>query len=171
MKKSLIFKTLYLFLILVVVAVSSVFATNAYLSARDISYGSSNVENALNDLYTLKGNDENYSTDEKAVGKWIDGKPIFRKTYNFGNISANSTKAISISDIYSTIDQLITISGATYCSNFMQWYNIPNTHTDMPNYYINSVIEGSSQELTIRVGSGFTNGLSNTILYIEYTKK
>ena len=64
-----------------------------------------NVTNLSNKLDTLM----NYSTSEQAVGKWIDGKPIFRKTYNFGNISANSTKAISISDIYSTIDQLITI--------------------------------------------------------------
>ena len=87
MKKSLIFKILYLFLILIVVAGASVFATNTYLSARDVSYGSTNVEDALNGLFTLKGNDENYSTDEKVVGKWIDGKPIYRKVFSFTNTS------------------------------------------------------------------------------------
>lgn len=114
MKKSLIFKTLYLFLILVVVAVSSVFATNAYLSARDISYGSTNVENALNDLYTLKGNDENYSTDEKAVGKWIDGKTIYRKCVQ---LSSSVTPTTSWSTRFSIPDSnklinVIAISSA-----------------------------------------------------------
>ena len=90
MKKSLIFKILYLFLVLIVVAGASVFATNTYLSARDISYGSTNVEDALNGLFTLKGNDENYSTDEKVVGKWINNKPIYRKVIEVGSLTVNS---------------------------------------------------------------------------------
>lgn len=40
-----------------------------------------------------------YSTDEIVVGRWIDGKPIYRKVYYNGNYSqaAKSTKDISFS--------------------------------------------------------------------------
>lgn len=168
MKKSLIFKMLFILLAFIIVSGTSVFAANIY-NANQIGYGSSNVETALNNLIT-QVNNRNYSTDEQIIGKWIDGKPIYRKTFNFENISAGSTKKISISDIYTTIDQIITINGIAYCSEFQQWYNIPNTHTNMSSFYINSVIEGASQELTVRAGSGFTNGLSKVIIYIEYTK-
>lgn len=55
MKKSLVFKILYLFLVLIVVAGASVFATNTYLASQ-VSYSKSDgteisVANALNELY------------------------------------------------------------------------------------------------------------------------
>ena len=115
MKKSLIFKILYLFLVLIVIAGASVFATNTYLSARDVSYGSTNVEDALNGLFTLKGNDEKYSTEEKIVGKWINNKPIYRKVITKTiNVAADTLKSIDIANMttdFSNTEEIINISG------------------------------------------------------------
>lgn len=40
--------------------------------------------------------DDNYSTTEQKTGStWVDGKPIYKKTINFGNLPNNSTKRVA----------------------------------------------------------------------------
>lgn len=34
-------------------------------------------------------NKEVYSTEETVIGTWIDGKPIYRKVYTFGQVTGN----------------------------------------------------------------------------------
>lgn len=52
----------------------------------------SSVVNAINEV----NNKFNYSTEEQVVGKWIDGKPLYRKTITFtSTISANTTTSIA----------------------------------------------------------------------------
>ena len=157
MKKSLIFKILYLFLVLIIIAGASVFATNTYLSARYISYGSSNVEDALNGLFTLKGNDENYSTEEKIVGKWIDGKNIYRKVFNFDN-----TDTIKYSD------------NSWYKTSF----SLPNT-----NSVLSALVVSPTPETSYSYAVSISNDIINIMcfrstnyivvgakLIVEYTK-
>lgn len=53
------------------------------------------IENAaLKKIYGIKfiTQQHNYSTEEKIVGKWIDGKNIYQKTYNTNNISLDVSK-------------------------------------------------------------------------------
>lgn len=64
-----------------------------------------------------------YFTEEKVVGKWIDGKPIYEKTYSNQSIivSASNTwtfTSITISNINKIID-IITIdsAGQKYATN------------------------------------------------------
>lgn len=47
-----------------------------YISAENLNQMQSNIENAIKDTY---------STEEKVVGIWIDGKPLYRKTISFNN--------------------------------------------------------------------------------------
>ena len=53
-----------------------------------------------------------YSTDEKIVGRWIDGKPIYQKTINFTTPSSINTdsKILTISNGETVIDFHGTIS-------------------------------------------------------------
>ena len=61
---------------------------------------------------------DTYSTNETVVGKWIDGKPIYRKTFN--NISVTSSEHSDITIATGlTIDNLINISG--YLVNSGRW--------------------------------------------------
>lgn len=46
------------------------------IACADIDGNESNVQNELNGIYEKSI----YSTEEIIVGKWIDGKPIYRKT-------------------------------------------------------------------------------------------
>lgn len=49
---------------------------------------SANQGRILNDRF-------NYSTTEKVVGTWIDGKPLYRKVVNLGALPDNNTKSIA----------------------------------------------------------------------------
>lgn len=37
----------------------------------------------------------NFSSEETIAGKWVDGKTIYKKTVNFGNLPNNSTKRVA----------------------------------------------------------------------------
>ena len=73
---------------------------------------------ALNfkDFYTqilpyLGSNGTNYSTTEKIIGTWIDGKPLYQKTIDYGAFPANgATKNVDISNNLS-IDTVVMLSG------------------------------------------------------------
>jgi hypothetical protein len=52
------------------------------------------------------GNETDYSTEEKIVGTWIDGKPIYQKTINFGALPNTTSKFVdhNISNLSQIID-------------------------------------------------------------------
>ena len=56
--------------------------------------------------YTSGASSHIYSTTEKKVGKWIDGKPIYEITVNTGTLPNNTTKttAHGISNLKAVID-------------------------------------------------------------------
>ena len=50
-----------------------------------------------------------YTTTETRIGTWIDGKPLYRKTINFGNLPNNDTKYVA--------HNVSNISKVSLCSN------------------------------------------------------
>lgn len=65
-----------------------------------------------------------YSTDEKVVGKWIDGKPIYEKTVSLGALSYD-TNWHYISHGISNIDKVVELYG-TAKSNDGLYVAMPN---------------------------------------------
>ena len=61
------------------VLASTLLASNIAYTPKDSSWGVNNVEAAIDSLKLSKTSD-NYSTDEKVVGTWIDGKPLYQIT-------------------------------------------------------------------------------------------
>ena len=64
------------------VLASTLLASNIAYTPKDSTWGVNNVEAAIDSLKLSKTSD-NYSTDEKVVGTWIDGKPLYQKTLYF----------------------------------------------------------------------------------------
>lgn len=163
MKKSLIFKILYLFLGLVVMAGASVFATNTFL-ANQVTYGNTNVETALNNLF-IQNNKQNYSTDEQVIGKWINNKPIYRKVVSLGNFSAN-TKENYISTGISNVDHIVDFNirfkfddGNEFDNLYLLKYSLG---------YITPYIDNASKK--IYVAHFCSANLNSVYSIIEYTK-
>ena len=63
-----------------------------------------------------------YSTDERIVGTWIDGKELYEKTINFGALPNSDTKEVSHG--IANIDQIIGID-AIAISNTNTTITIP----------------------------------------------
>ena len=79
----------------------------------------------------LDANNFNYSTNEIAVGKWIDGKVIYRKVYKItSGISANVELTLNVSSL--NINRLIKLEGFTYSSEFghinLNFFNGDHNH-------------------------------------------
>ena len=104
-----------------------------------------------------------YSTTEEVVGTWIDGKPIYRKTFNNISVTSSEYSVIPIATGL-TIDNLINMSG--YLINNERWIIALNS-VDIQ--YANMVRatydkQTSSLELVVQ------NWTGTATVTIEYTK-
>ena len=76
-----------------------------------------NVKDAIDSLYLSKTAD-NYSTDEQVVGTWIDGKPLYQKTFNA--ITPSSMSSQSWTDVSGVIipnaDYITIVNAVVYAS-------------------------------------------------------
>lgn len=78
----------------------------------DIKNDIENLQNYTSDIST-------YSTTEHIVGKWINGKPIYRKIINLGNLSS-SAEIISYAHGITNIDTFTKIEGMV--NNGQEWF-------------------------------------------------
>lgn len=60
------------------------------------------------------GDPNDYSTTEKIVGSWVDGKPLYQKTINFGTLPNTSQKEVSHN--ISNLKRAVDITGYFYGS-------------------------------------------------------
>ena len=77
------------------------------------------------------GEETEYSTSEKIVGSWIDGKPIYQKTINFGSLPNASDK--SVAHGISSIGYVVDIKGTAKSGSSYSLINDVNTTTNIIN--------------------------------------
>jgi len=65
------------------------------------------------------GSDTDYSTTEKIVGTWIDGKPIYQKTVDCGALPNNASKAIPIN--ITNLDIIVDMTGMAVSHSDMEF--------------------------------------------------
>lgn len=56
----------------------------------EIQASVSTVQNEISNLENKVNSGHVYSTDEKVVGKWIDGRNIYEKTWQIDNVTATN---------------------------------------------------------------------------------
>lgn len=111
------------------------------------------------------GGGDNYSTEEQVIGTWIDGKPLYRKTFDLGNMGNPVSKSIDVSALNIKI-----------CTNMYGEMH----HTSLSNYYRPlPMVDNSALSNNVRVditsnilrvlSSGDWGAYDGTIT-IEYTK-
>ena len=162
LEKKIIRKGIFIFLIVGTIFGSIAGVTAYTISAKEIGYSPkdtswkvNNVADAIESLKTLKGGSQNYSLDEQVVGTWIDGKPIYQKTFTnlsiaFSWNSSNKHAVATISPLLTNYEHVVGIWGLNSTSNVF--------------LYINFSIEGSSWKLMTFTGN------SVDTLTIQYTK-
>lgn len=106
-----------------------------------------------------------YSLEERQIGVWTNGKPLYQKTIKCGNISGSSA---SISLGISNIEMITFGESYFYSSSCIPFpYLHPNTANIVSGFF-----ENNNTSLAIRVGNdmvGYVNDLTVTVLYTKTT--
>lgn len=82
------------------------------------------IDGTTTDVYAPSGGgggSVNYSETEHVIGTWIDSKPLYEKTINFGALTNNTNKSVAhgIADVKTIIEA----TGYTY--NGSLWVGVP----------------------------------------------
>ena len=123
------------------------------------------VDPTTGDLTRVAGNAVNadlknmnvYSTEEKIVGTWIDGKPIYRKCYNI-----TLAKGLVPIDTIANVDTYLGCKGSYISSSnnklAIPWVGANTEYTDV-------LIDTSGNVITTSSLTG-----TNCVIVIKYTK-
>lgn len=105
---------------------------------------------------------EIYSTEETRIGTWIDGKPLYRKTF-IVTLPSESSTSWTYYDTIENFDTACSIKSVGYNSGFGGYMSLPNYECSI------GVKENGriAAMITLNI-SGFKNGTA--IFTIEYTK-
>ena len=110
-------------------------------------------------------NDDNlheYSTEEKVVGKWIDGKHIYEKVINSGYLQNTSSISINVSTL--NIDSIIQLKGITFTDDKLNQRPITLGTSD------NNAIRIDFTNNNIRIFTWSNWSAYNSFIIIQYTK-
>lgn len=104
-----------------------------------------------------------YSTEEKVVGKWIDGKTLYEKTINIPSLAVGEN---SINHLISGISEVVNVSGkADYSGDCL---SLPYSATSL-SYVL--TVQANATRILFNVANGFnTNNFGNISVTIQYTK-
>lgn len=127
-------------------------------------YARSNAPSKLTFQYTKTtdspisiGDANDYSTEEKIVGTWVDGKPIYQKTFS-GSYSMNSTPVvindIQIANVHTLISEEFIADGGTSGSR----------------YTFTSSLAGFTNENKLRCAIIGSDTRTITMITLRYTK-
>lgn len=118
--------------------------------------------------------DNNYSTTEQVVGTWIDGKPIYRKSYSF-EINDNY-----ISKVLETvaIDNIIKVYGSHGGGNSLMRpvpYNDRTSQEDYSGANTSSSVGYAevfyqATDTTLRFTAKASSTMAKAVVVVEYTK-
>lgn len=113
-------------------------------------------ENIINNL------NANYSTNEQKIGKWIDGKPLYRRTIIYTNAITKNTPIV-VGNI-SNFKEIISINYTIRNSAGNTFYSQPLADE----YYVK--IQGETTTGDIYLISNDDWGTPKIIINITYTK-
>lgn len=139
---------------------SANYVNNAIPTISD-SYSTSTTDgysaNYVNDLHT-------YSTTEHRVGTWINGKPIYRKSFYYTTeIAGNGEAVVGTISGYNLITNFSCLGKIKSYDNYVP---IPLSNPGGLNYQIEAWIENGN----IKVHTGSSRSLEIVVAHIEYTK-
>lgn len=130
-----------------------------------VLYGNGSWGNLPNvDLSNMIGDGDIYSTDEKLIGQWIDGKPLYQKSINCGAMPNNTVK--SVAHNISNIDRAWVHSGYSYNPNSNAFNPLELPNDTLSGQWYTRVTKTNIEIATFTTRSDY----SETYVTIRYTK-
>lgn len=135
------------------------------VTAANVSYDNTtsgltadDVQEAVDEIFGKIEEGHIYSTDEKVVGKWIDGKDIYEKTINIGHSYPIDYNLSSLG-----IETQISCSGTNSDLGVLPFIVPTDTYSCHLNFTKTNYIQA-------RIGSSVTAPTADTYVTIRYTK-
>lgn len=120
----------------------------------------------------LNGSPMDYSTEEKVVGTWIDGRPVYQKTFEFGQLGNVSTWTdFGAQDIGASVDKVIASWGILF-TNSGTCGQIPyaaGSSGVFINHGLNSNTGALKNKVSLCYNGSFT-WITKSYATIQYTK-
>ena len=139
--------------------------SSALSDMTDVTFTNLQAKDILKYNGSLWVNDKNlheYSTEEKVVGKWIDGKNIYEKVINSGYLPNTSSISINVSTL--NIDSIIQLKGITFTDDKLNQRPITLGTSD------NNAIRIDFTNNNIRIFTWSNWSAYNSFIIIQYTK-
>ena len=106
---------------------------------------------------------EEYSTTEKIIGTWIDGKPIYRKVLNVGTVTTQKTY---ITHNIANLGKLVNLYG-TFNRDDNAQQIMPGNYTNWETY----LYDATSEYFTINFSANqWSRNPYDIVIVMEYTK-
>ena len=110
-----------------------------------------------------------YSEEEQVIGKWIDGKPLYRKSVPYAvatlpAVASGSVWIANLSDFSSDIDQVIYLEASSHYT-----YNGSSRFETLPATYVALRVIGDRINVMNANSSGDITNMSGEV-HLEYTK-
>ena len=114
---------------------------------------------------------ETYSTTEQRVGTWIDGKPIYRKTYEIGNLPNANTLRVQSGLTASNIN-IVKLYGTAIKSGTHETYPLPFIWGSTSGFtnYVGLFFGGTDNNSDIWIRTMTDASSYSGYVIIEYTK-
>ena len=111
----------------------------------------------------------NYYIEETVIGTWIDGKPIYRKVIECGNLPNNTSKTVSCNIGANIVDQMIKQSFIWYDTVDKAWRN--DSRWDSTSIHIEYHYKSSNDVIWINsLGTDWSGRTTKACVILEYTK-
>lgn len=126
-----------------------------------------NIENLENKIEEQTS----YSTTEQIVGKWINGKKIYRKVINFGTLPNTGIKNVS-TDLLINEANIVNYYGLAQgqAGNLKYVLHLPDIFVDVPTQSIRLTINTQNNKYNIAIQTGSDRSNYDAFVVIEYTK-
>ena len=139
-------------------------------------------ETATDDLTTIKIGDtvydipggggsalsDYYSTEERVVGRWVDGKPLYQKTVYLQNVTINkdSYTSFTLSDHFSNVENAISYDATDDLGRINP---LINANSSYKLYDVCVTVETNSDKFTFSRGN--SNNITRSFYFtLRYTK-
>lgn len=110
-----------------------------------------------------------YLTDEIKIGKWINGKPIYRKVFTDTMSSSETTKTISLN--LSNVDKFVNVYPLIIrAANFSQNSNIGEYYNNSTDYFNCLMNTPNDKTVRVRGGDNWPKRPYDFAVIVEYTK-
>lgn len=147
---------------------------NIYSNTGDVEveYFNENADEVANLVRSIDSDYHIYSTDERIVGKWVDGKPIYEKTVECGAIPDGSSQSVGYKEVahnISNLNKVIEIKGMAYSDT--EFYPLPCTNSGSNSaIYSDILLYSTKTDIILITRQMWSTTVQNSFVTLRYTK-